>query len=340
MSHTEEIWRRKSDDELLEAVARLDEYTAQGRQVILGEMQRRGLELPAAPQDVETTPTTPPLPPSSPGLHDETVREPDVPPAQNATSKRRRGALSVTLFLLLFIAFFDRDCSPPREQRDPRTQSTTAFDQITCVHNLEVAGSRLVALRSVSGSPFQRWSFIGSPLLDKLSERAYSPGLLPGQIGTSTVLVQEVPTHPRFALYLEGGHLYSNPLQSFYRFLGIGPGSVFFIMPVRILERAADLAAAQVAGRQKLFHLDVDNSLDYQVRVQLDDYDPISVPERSQLRLWFTERSYREVRTKSPDGVAVDSFTVFCPQAEEDVEYVYNVAAHNRYLVQLAVYRR
>jgi len=38
---SEEIWRRKSDEELLEASARLDEYTVEGQRVILAELQHR-----------------------------------------------------------------------------------------------------------------------------------------------------------------------------------------------------------------------------------------------------------------------------------------------------------
>jgi len=38
---SEEIWRRKSDEELLEASARLEEYTVEGQRVIVAELQRR-----------------------------------------------------------------------------------------------------------------------------------------------------------------------------------------------------------------------------------------------------------------------------------------------------------
>jgi hypothetical protein len=46
MSEAERIWREKSDDELLEAAAALDEFTAEGRWIIRSELQRRGLEDP------------------------------------------------------------------------------------------------------------------------------------------------------------------------------------------------------------------------------------------------------------------------------------------------------
>ena len=39
----EEVWRRKSDEEVAAAAQHLDEYTEVGRQVILAEVQRRGL---------------------------------------------------------------------------------------------------------------------------------------------------------------------------------------------------------------------------------------------------------------------------------------------------------
>jgi hypothetical protein len=38
---SEEVWRRKSDDDLIAASARLGEYTDAGRQAIEAELQRR-----------------------------------------------------------------------------------------------------------------------------------------------------------------------------------------------------------------------------------------------------------------------------------------------------------
>jgi rubrerythrin len=42
----ERIWREKTDEQLLDAASALDEYTDEGRHVILAEMARRGLEPP------------------------------------------------------------------------------------------------------------------------------------------------------------------------------------------------------------------------------------------------------------------------------------------------------
>ena len=49
MSKPEEIWRAKSDDELLEASEDLSEYTEEGERIILAELQRRGLPRPDPP---------------------------------------------------------------------------------------------------------------------------------------------------------------------------------------------------------------------------------------------------------------------------------------------------
>jgi hypothetical protein len=42
----EDLWRAKSDDELLEAAAQLGEYTPDGQKVIRAELMRRGFEDP------------------------------------------------------------------------------------------------------------------------------------------------------------------------------------------------------------------------------------------------------------------------------------------------------
>lgn len=47
----EEIWREKSDDELVEAGERLFEFTADGERIIRAELRRRGLPDPPAPID-------------------------------------------------------------------------------------------------------------------------------------------------------------------------------------------------------------------------------------------------------------------------------------------------
>ena len=44
-----EIWRAKSDDELLEAGKDLSEYTEEGERIIRAELQRRGLPEPEPP---------------------------------------------------------------------------------------------------------------------------------------------------------------------------------------------------------------------------------------------------------------------------------------------------
>jgi hypothetical protein len=49
MSESEDIWRAKSDDELLEAREDLSEYTEEGERIIRAELQRRGLPKPDPP---------------------------------------------------------------------------------------------------------------------------------------------------------------------------------------------------------------------------------------------------------------------------------------------------
>jgi hypothetical protein len=49
MSESEEIWRAKSDEELLEAREDLSEYTEEGERIIRAELQRRGLPKPDPP---------------------------------------------------------------------------------------------------------------------------------------------------------------------------------------------------------------------------------------------------------------------------------------------------
>ena len=46
MNEMQRIWREKSDEDLLEAAANLDEYTEEGRRVIEEELERRRLEPP------------------------------------------------------------------------------------------------------------------------------------------------------------------------------------------------------------------------------------------------------------------------------------------------------
>lgn len=47
----EQIWREKSDEDVVEAGERLFEYTADGERIIRAELRRRGLPDPAAPVD-------------------------------------------------------------------------------------------------------------------------------------------------------------------------------------------------------------------------------------------------------------------------------------------------
>jgi hypothetical protein len=49
MIESEEIWRAKSDDELLEAREDLSEYTEEGERIIRAELHRRGLPKPDPP---------------------------------------------------------------------------------------------------------------------------------------------------------------------------------------------------------------------------------------------------------------------------------------------------
>src|SRR5687768_7893454 len=50
---SEEIWHRKSDDEVIAAAACLLEYTESGQQIIQAEMRKRGLTLPTVPELVQ-----------------------------------------------------------------------------------------------------------------------------------------------------------------------------------------------------------------------------------------------------------------------------------------------
>ncbi len=43
MGNAEEVWKRRSDEQLLEAAQALDEYTDEGRSVIQAELRRRGI---------------------------------------------------------------------------------------------------------------------------------------------------------------------------------------------------------------------------------------------------------------------------------------------------------
>ena len=47
----EQIWREKSDEDLIEAGGRLSEFTSEGERIIRAELHRRGLPDPPAPVD-------------------------------------------------------------------------------------------------------------------------------------------------------------------------------------------------------------------------------------------------------------------------------------------------
>jgi hypothetical protein len=49
MSEAEEIWRAKTDEELLQAGEELSEYTEDGERIIRAELRRRGLPEPGPP---------------------------------------------------------------------------------------------------------------------------------------------------------------------------------------------------------------------------------------------------------------------------------------------------
>ena len=53
MNDAERIWREKSDDDLLDAAAELDQFTADGQRIIREELKRRGLEDPMAQAGLE-----------------------------------------------------------------------------------------------------------------------------------------------------------------------------------------------------------------------------------------------------------------------------------------------
>ncbi len=46
MNEAERIWREKSDQDLLDAAAELDQFTEEGQRIIRAELKRRGMEDP------------------------------------------------------------------------------------------------------------------------------------------------------------------------------------------------------------------------------------------------------------------------------------------------------
>ena len=55
MNDLERIWSEKSDDSLLEAAASLGDFTDEGRQVVLSELRRRGLDVPEQQSEADET---------------------------------------------------------------------------------------------------------------------------------------------------------------------------------------------------------------------------------------------------------------------------------------------
>lgn len=56
MTKAEQIWREKSDEDLLDAAAELDQFTDEGQQIIRAELKRRGLEDPLEQAGVDSMP--------------------------------------------------------------------------------------------------------------------------------------------------------------------------------------------------------------------------------------------------------------------------------------------
>ncbi len=60
MSDMDRIWREKSDEDLLEAAANLDDFTEEGRRAVRAELKRRGLEDPVEQAGEAATAEPPP----------------------------------------------------------------------------------------------------------------------------------------------------------------------------------------------------------------------------------------------------------------------------------------
>jgi hypothetical protein len=76
MTDLERIWRERNDPLLLEAAENLDDYTEEGRRVILAEIARRGLKMPRAEQGEEEPPDGPAPAAAAPVLEDLPVEGP------------------------------------------------------------------------------------------------------------------------------------------------------------------------------------------------------------------------------------------------------------------------
>lgn len=96
MSDIEQIWRDKSDEDLLEAAANLEDFTEEGQQVIRAELKRRGMEDPVEQvgefaRDTSTSEPEEGGPDDAPrGEADATLPEPEC--LRCHTEMRYRGA--------------------------------------------------------------------------------------------------------------------------------------------------------------------------------------------------------------------------------------------------------
>jgi hypothetical protein len=97
MADAERIWREKSDEDLLDAAAELDQFTEEGQRVIRAELRRRGLEDPVEQAGEETDQA--PDEPAEPVLEclrcHETLRyiDPDAEPSPRWQWAGRRAPL-------------------------------------------------------------------------------------------------------------------------------------------------------------------------------------------------------------------------------------------------------
>ncbi len=76
MTDLERIWRERNDGALLEAAENLDDYTEEGRRVILAEVERRGLKMPELEREPEDLVPEELAVPAKPALEDLPVEGP------------------------------------------------------------------------------------------------------------------------------------------------------------------------------------------------------------------------------------------------------------------------
>ena len=87
----EDVWRSKTDDEVLAAISRLNEYTDLGQRLILSEFDRRHLVRP----DLSVAVTESGVVASDAGLFAVTVAEPLPPSSNNPLIRLWRGEFSL-----------------------------------------------------------------------------------------------------------------------------------------------------------------------------------------------------------------------------------------------------